>query len=187
MVPHIWAGRFGATVKSAQQENKGPVISSSTPYFQGDNSISREATLFWLCCQIFLAAAYDKVSFSLASDQNGIYGSFLVELPLTMGTKELENHFTGVEAAHTHRGEAAVTSAQRIPLFQVFFRCMRNGGCGDSGFQWSWQITAEGYREGLVSQGDREAPLSPTRPYYKLFVIPPPAGPGTVKEAECCC
>lgn len=54
--------------------------------------------------EIFLAAASDKVSFGLASDRNGIYGSFSVKLPLTTGTKVLQNHFTGAEAAHAHEG-----------------------------------------------------------------------------------
>lgn len=92
-----------------------------------------------------------------------------------IGRRRAAESFLGKpKVKHAHRSSLA----QRIPFFQLRCSCWRwsAGGCGsDSGFQGPGQITSEGYREGLVSLGDREPPHTPNSPAQlcvKLCVIP---------------
>lgn len=173
---HIWVSSFWANVTwgkmraMTQLENKGPVIaihsvSPPSPSFHRDNWISRRVTLVCPGCQRDI----QTVSFGGRSEARGQKWDlqpFSVKLLLTTATKTwriaplLRKSSVGV-----HRVCGEKKQQQQSPQYREFlhfssFWSHGDGVCGESGFKWSWQITAEGYRGGLVSQGDREARLT---------------------------
>ncbi len=76
---------------------------------------------------------------------------------------------------------AAISSVQRIPLFQLYLNpkgmvCVLRLVSNDPG-RLMLKVT-----EGVLFHREIERPVSPNLPYYRVFVISQPAGPGTVKE-----
>lgn len=114
---------------------------------------------------------------------------FSVKLRLTPSDKKLENRSAAkgkvsVGLCRVCREEAAaIAPVQRIPLFQLFFDpeglvCVVSLVSNDPG-RLMLKVT-----EGVLLHTEIERPISPNLPYYRLFVISQPAGPGTVKELD---